>query len=137
MAPQKIWPLQRKKLFLIKYVNIFSSQGSSSAWQAAVTQTTQWDLNTNFKRPLSVNPIPLKTQTLCVVLLSCLGLYKYSFDFVNIILCGIYKPKEKTTHLLYLQKYFGDHLKMANMGISCWIIKSSQILKFIFYFSML
>ena len=37
---------------------------------------------------------------ICVVLLSCLGPYKYSFDFVNIIQCEIYKPKEKTSHSL-------------------------------------
>ena len=32
--------------------------------------------------------------------------HKYSFDFVNIIKCEIHKPKEKTTHLLYLQDYY-------------------------------
>ena len=32
------------------------------------------------------------------------SLLKYSFDFLNCIYCEIFKPKEKTTHLLYLQK---------------------------------
>ena len=58
--------------------------------------------------------------------LSCLGPYKYSFDFVNCILCEIYKSKEKTTHLLYFQKNDG---KIKQTWL-CWN-RTQNIFKFL------
>ena len=66
---------------------------------------------------------------------------KTSFDFVNCIQCQIYKPKAKTTHLLYLQKNPQSRVKnySGNLNIrqvqffKCWLMVfqlSKDILKF-------